>query len=105
VKNEETGTSRYEELCGRSEASAWIKNRQELHLAEQRATLAVEDLDPKLYRAEAQAEELNFFATIRPGWRVIDNEPIRRQYYDSACCDRTAGPAESGSQKSCAGTA
>jgi hypothetical protein len=92
-ENEETEASRYEELCGRSGASAWIKNRLELHLAEQRATLAGENLEPKLYPAEAQAEELNFFATIRPGWRVIDNEPIRRQYYDSACCDRTAGAA------------
>jgi hypothetical protein len=46
IEKQTDGEFRYEELCGRSEASAWIKNRLELPLAAQRAMRVVGE-DPE----------------------------------------------------------
>ena len=98
LRKQTDGTSRYEELRGRSEASAWMKNRQELLLAVQRATQLVgEDPQQKLCLAEGMTGELNCSVPIRLGWIASGNGRIRRHDYHSAWFDRTAGPPSSDS--------
>ena len=73
------GEAKYEELCGRSEASASIKNRQELLLAVQRAMeLVGEDPQQKSCLEEWMAGDLNCSARIQLGWIACGTESTCR---------------------------